>query len=200
MILHIPHSSTIIPECYNRGWLSDTDEAVQVLTDHFTDELFDYPLAYRVVFSISRIICDVERFETSEEMEDRFGMGIVYERDYLQNLLRVVTDDFKNEIIERYYRPHHQSLYDLVCEEFKQHGRSVIVDCHSFNDEQLLHVVNGQRPDFCIGTDLFHTPDELSGKLMGFLKECGYSVALNEPFAGTIVPLEYYLAIRLLSR
>jgi N-formylglutamate amidohydrolase len=107
MILHIPHSSTVIPDRYNTQWIGNPFEAIRVLTDHYTDELFDYPSAERIIFLISCIVCDVERFESGEEMESRYGMGIVYERDHHQNLLRIATTDFKNEIIERYYQPHH---------------------------------------------------------------------------------------------
>jgi N-formylglutamate deformylase len=192
MISHIPHSSTFIPERYSTGWTGDPDEAIRILTDHYTDELFDYPTAHRVIAPISRIVCDVERFEIGEEMEDHFGMGIVYERDHLQNILRAVTADVKNKIVESYYRPHHRALYDAVTEELSMRGRSVIVDCHSFNDEQLPHVTNTMRPDFCIGSDSFHTPHELVDQLVKYLNDCGYCVSVNEPFAGTIVPLEYY--------
>ena len=192
MILHIPHSSTFIPERYNAGWIGDPIEAVRVLTDHFTDELFDYPTAHRVVSPISRIVCDVERFETGEEMEERFGMGIVYECDHQQNLLRAVSEDFKKEIVENYYRPHHRALYEAVTEELSAREEAIIVDCHSFNFESLPHVADQMRPDFCIGTDSFHTPLDLVIQLVDFLSEGGYRVAVNEPFAGTIVPLEYY--------
>jgi N-formylglutamate amidohydrolase len=192
MILHIPHSSTFIPEHYNTRWIGDPDEAIRILTDHYTDELFDYQAAHRVVSPISRIVCDVERFETGEEMEERFGMGIVYERDHHQNILREVTTDIKKEIVEGYYRPHHRALYEAVTEELSKHGKAVIVDCHSFNDEQLPHVDNTMRPDFCIGSDSFHTPLELVEQLVKYLNDCGYCVTVNEPFAGTIVPLEYY--------
>jgi N-formylglutamate amidohydrolase len=192
IILHIPHSSTFIPEHYSAGWIGDPDEAIRIITDHYTDELFDHPAAQRVISPISRIVCDVERFETGEEMEDSFGMGIVYERDHLQNILRTVTADLKNEIVESYYRPHHRALYDAVTETLSMHGKSVIVDCHSFNDEQLPHVTSTVRPDFCIGSDSYHTPPELVNQLVKYLNDCGYCVTVNEPFAGTIVPLDYY--------
>jgi N-formylglutamate amidohydrolase len=68
----------------------------------------------------------------------------------------------------------------------------MIVDCHSFNDEQLPHVENTQRPDFCIGSDSFHTPPDLVVRIARFIQEQGYSVLVNEPFAGTIVPIQFY--------
>jgi N-formylglutamate amidohydrolase len=144
------------------------------------------------VAPISRIVCDVERFEFGEDMEESFGMGIVYERGHLQNILRAVTPELKKEIVQRYYQPHHRALYDVVTEELSKSEIAVIVDCHSFNDEQLPHVTNTMRPDFCIGSDSFHTPPELVEQLVKYLNDCGYCTVVNEPFAGTIVPLDYY--------
>jgi N-formylglutamate amidohydrolase len=192
MILHIPHSLTVIPDRYKTGWIGNPFEAIRVLTDHYTDELFDYPTAKRIVFPISRIVCDVERFETGEEMESRYGMGIVYERDHLQNPLRRLSPTLKEEILNTYYRTHHQALSDAVEGEITQLSTAMIVDCHSFNDEHLSHVENTQRPDFCIGADSYHTPPDLVARLVRFLQEQGYSVLVNEPFSGTIVPLKFY--------
>ncbi len=69
-----------------------------------------------------------------------------------------------------------------------------MVDCHSFPSEPLPYEVvqDVHRPDICIGTDDFHTPDSLSGALVEFFRNRGYIVALNRPFAGSIVPMAYY--------
>ena len=48
------------------------------------------------------------------------------------------------------------------------------------------------RPDICIGTDSYHTPREIEKELECFFRKSGYSVAINSPFAGAIVPLRYY--------
>ncbi len=48
------------------------------------------------------------------------------------------------------------------------------------------------RPNICIGTDEFHTPDWLTDKAMDLFQKAGYSVAVNRPYSGSIVPLYYY--------
>ena len=48
------------------------------------------------------------------------------------------------------------------------------------------------RPDICIGTDDFHTPEWLEKKLFTSFERHGFSVELNRPFAGSIVPMKYY--------
>jgi N-formylglutamate deformylase len=48
-----------------------------------------------------------------------------------------------------------------------------------------------ERPDICIGTDSFHTPNELITLIKSFCNANGLSAAINKPFAGTYVPLMY---------
>ncbi|MBR5933302.1 MAG: N-formylglutamate amidohydrolase [Treponema sp.] len=48
------------------------------------------------------------------------------------------------------------------------------------------------RPDICIGTDDFHTPDELKEYFTSEFAKRNYRVKINSPFCGSIVPLKYY--------
>lgn len=49
------------------------------MTNSYTDELFCMPFK-KLVFSISRLICDVERFreESEEEMTKHRNVGLLY--------------------------------------------------------------------------------------------------------------------------
>jgi N-formylglutamate deformylase len=79
MILHIPHSSDLIPEQFrDQILLSDDDLTAELLrmTDAYTDELFSYPGATTVLFPISRLLVDVERFsDDKKEPMTKGGMG-----------------------------------------------------------------------------------------------------------------------------
>ena len=70
----------------------------------------------------------------------------------------------------------------------------MIVDCHSFPSAALPYelVQTTQRADFCIGTDPFHTPSSIRGAIVAAVKEAGYSVTIDMPFAGALVPLASY--------
>ena len=48
------------------------------------------------------------------------------------------------------------------------------------------------RPDFCIGTDDFHTPARIRERLSDYFVRRGYSVKVDSPFSGTMVPEAYY--------
>ena len=92
MIIHIPHASTFIPPEYRDAFDPEKlTRELAVMTDWYTDELFasDAP---RVVFPVSRLVCDPERFrDDAEEVMSTIGMGSVYTNCSDGTLLRTVT-------------------------------------------------------------------------------------------------------------
>ena len=44
----------------------------------------------------------------------------------------------------------------------------------------------------CIGTDSFHTPDHLVSASVQFFQNRNYSIAIDSPYSGCIVPMEHY--------
>ena len=192
MILHIPHSST---DTLAKEFLCDLDLELERMTDIDTDRLFNHPEAISVVFPISRLICDVERFEDDniEEMAKK-GMGVCYTTNSFGKPLRILQSDEREEIIEKYYTPHHQALKEAVQLSLEKTGRALIIDCHSFSDTPLPHE-NSQttpRPDICIGTDSYHTSTDLMLAAREYFENSGYTVAVNDPFSGTLIPMDYH--------
>ena len=51
---------------------------------------------------------------------------------------------------------------------------------------------NGIRPELCIGTDNYHTPDKLVNEIISIASKYSIETALNSPFAGTLVPLKHF--------
>jgi N-formylglutamate amidohydrolase len=96
-------------------------------------------------------------------------------------------------LLERYC--HHLRLTQTVDAALSLHGRCLVVDCHSFSSHALPYEFDRTgkaRPDICIGTDDFHTPPELAQELVKNFERQGFSVALNSPFAGALVPMKHY--------
>ena len=81
MILHIPHSSKVIPKGFLKYFLLSRTELTRELlnmTDHYTDELFQRPSGEDqvLVFPVSRLLVDPERFvDDSDEPMSKKGMG-----------------------------------------------------------------------------------------------------------------------------
>jgi N-formylglutamate amidohydrolase len=200
-VLHIPHSSRHVPEDERQAILLDdgalNDELLR-MTDAYTDELFPAtPFeAGRVVFPVSRLVCDVERFPSDEDepMASR-GMGVFYTRTSTGSMLRAQPSPaVRQSLLARWYWPHHSQLERMVSDVVAESGRCLIIDCHSFPSVALPYELHQreERADFRIGTDAFHTPAVIRDAIVTAVKEAGYSVAVDAPFAGALVPLASY--------
>ena len=199
MILHIPHASKEIPVgLRDKIVLSDDELASELneMTDAFTDKLFTCRGATRIVFPVSRLIVDPERFlDDDEEPMSRVGMGAIYTRTSAGERLRAdLTVGERKWLIRSYYEPHHERLRRDVDVELATRDRALIVDCHSFPRQPSPCDLDqsADRPDFCVGTDPFHTPDGLKQTAMDSIRGQGFRVEENRPYAGTIVPALYY--------
>ena len=198
MIVHIPHSSHSIPASYQEYFVlsrKDLEHEQLRMVDAYTDELFSLKESESVVFHYSRLLVDVERFAIDEcEPMSQVGMGVIYTRTSEgKRLKRDLSSAEKAELIELYDR-HHMALTTAVRGELGGAGRAMIVDCHSFPSQPLPcdGCQHTPRPDFCLGSDDFHTPPELVAALKARILDLGYSVAVNEPYAGTLVPSDYF--------
>ncbi len=197
ILIHIPHSSYIIPKKYKKLFYLKNNELFQEqikMTDSYTDELFDIEGIQKLIFPISRLVCDVERFrnEGDEEMTKQ-GMWVCYTKTSDCKPLKIVDDEHKQEILQKYYDKHHLNFEKQVEQIIKQ-GHCLIIDAHSFSSKPLPYELHSQefRPDICIGADDFHTPKEVAEYFYNAFSGLGYKVSINTPFCGSIVPLKYY--------
>ena len=145
---------------------------------------------------MSRLFVDPERFsDDSQEWMSQVGMLVTYIKGSLLQLLRKVsTHSKRHELLKRFYNPHHQKLTEAVEESLSDNNHCLIIDGRSFPalPQPYERQQTAFRPDFCLGTDDFHTPEELVAKIEGELESCGYSTARDLPFSGTIVPMKHY--------
>jgi N-formylglutamate amidohydrolase len=165
------------------------------MTDAFTSELFTYPKATTMRFPISRLLVDVERFpDDIGEPMSKVDMGIIYTRTAHGKTLKRPLQSQETRSLFEYYEKHHDIISDKVRSELERHGKVLIVDCHSFPSNPLPCDKDQTipRPDFCIGTDSFHTPVELWQMTERCLKKMGYSVGINQPYKGALVPIMFY--------
>lgn len=184
MILHIPHSSTHVPEGYS---LDANQEDFNMLTDWYTNELFYHPFSEKLVFKHSRLFCDVERYrDNSKEEKYKEGQGVVYTKGINNRTIRDTRDDDEEEIKINYYDKWHREFNIAINRELTLFPTVVIVDCHSFNE-----MMTTSAPDFCIGINDSNVPPVID-ELMNKIKEKGFTVELNTPYAGSMIP-EWYI-------
>jgi N-formylglutamate amidohydrolase len=196
MILHIPHASKEIP--FHDGYqlpLQRLQDEILLLTDHYTNELFQREDSVIIQSPCSRIFCDMERFEEDvHEPMSRFGMGVLYTHTDSGVYMREVNEVLRERILEVYYRPHHRRFASAVDAELRATGKALIIDCHSYPDKPFQRDVEKRlpRPDFNLGTDSFHTSKEFIDSATAFFAKRGYSLGLDWPYAGSIVPMAHY--------
>jgi N-formylglutamate deformylase len=196
LILHVPHSSDSIP--IRDGFLVDSstlEKEILKLTDWYTDDLFYSDEDEMIIAPFSRIFCDPERFEDDKhEVMAQFGMGVLYEKSDAGDPIRSISKELRERIISEYYRKHHLALTFSVNDQLQSFGKALIIDCHSYPSIPLIRDLdkNPVRPDFNIGTDSFHTPQKLKDLSIAFFEGKGFSLGVDWPYKGSIVPLEHY--------
>ena len=203
VVMHVPHSSTVIPDwTIDQFLLTDSELALELLkmTDSYTDELFCdlFTDAQSIKSNVSRLVVDVERFRDNDlESMSQIGMGAVYDSTCaLTKLRRAITESEREALLSAYYDSHHAALTDAVDSTLAKYGRCLIIDCHSFPNQALPYERHNssstERPQICIGTDDYHSPIPLIEKLKSNFINEGFEVAINAPFSGTIVPMKHY--------
>lgn len=199
VILHIPHSSMFIPDKY-RDSISLNDEELNgeliKLTDSFVDQLFDsIHFPNKIIFPISRLVCDVERFRDNDQEEMyKCGMGVIYTKTSDGKVFKKIDEQHVKEILNEYYDKHHKEFGIRVDEALNKYNSCLIIDAHSFPNLPLPHENNKEvpRPDFCLGVDEYHTPSEIVALVKDKVEKEGYTVKINNPYRGTILPLKHY--------
>ncbi len=201
VVVHIPHASRVVPSDVAADLILDPDELERELlamADHYTDELFALPssLATTITFPVSRLVVDPERFDDDErEPMARKGMGVIYTRTSNGHpLRRAPSEAERRRLLALFYEPHHAALTAAVEAALAAHGTCLVVDGHSFPTRPLPYEVDqdADRPDICIGTDESHTPAWLRDLAVGTFEDAGWSVAVDRPFSGALVPMRFY--------
>jgi N-formylglutamate amidohydrolase len=183
IILHIPHSSKVIPQEYMGDYFDiiEKDETLLKLTDTFVDELFDLNNTPHIKFGYSRIFCDVERFVESEPME-KCGQGFYYTNGI--NLKPFRNDYNKIKVLNEFYLPHCKMVGEII----KKYNNPLIIDCHSFSDEIYPCTpfkTNDKLPDFILGHNNKNREIKLCNMLSEYLIGIGFNVIINKFYKGS---------------
>jgi len=169
------------------------------MTDAYTGYLFGSHAGDDdsvVTFPVSRLVLDPERFlDDKMETMASIGMGVIYERTSSGDPLRNNPSlEERDALIQRFYVPHNKQLNAAIENDLAQHDSALILNCHSFPSRPLPFEIDQDlnRPDICIGTDAFHTPDHLLEVARQAVTDEGLTCEVNRPFSGSLVPSRYY--------
>ncbi len=196
-VAHIPHAGVKIPSQFKDDYLLSKQEQeanIYEYADYKIDKLFGrFEAMFEIVKSdYSRLFFDPERFfdDTQESMQLKHGLGWFYENAIIEKKPLRTTKN--KEAVAPYYSAHHHKLSTLVERKLQAFNTCTIIDCHSFSNKRYwFHDQEVELPDICIGFDTFHKDEELVTAILEEFKD--YNVTINTPYAGSMVPTEYYM-------
>ncbi len=208
-IFNSPHSGRIYPSVFlNASRLPA--EALRKSEDAYVEELLacapehgavlmhaHFPRAY---IDINREPYELDPALFNGRLPDFVNSQSLRAAGGLGTIARIVND--KEEIysgplaletaftrIERLYKPYHAALAGLLHATRAKFGAVFLIDCHSMPSQQSER---GSWPDFVLG-DRFGTScaPEITRLVQTFLKNLGYRVLLNKPYAGGYITENY---------
>jgi N-formylglutamate amidohydrolase len=199
LLIHLPHDSLAIPSAERADFLiseADLRQEQLRLTDWHTGDLYAKGVTADDVLraEVSRLVVDVERFADDRlERCSAFGMGATYVRTCDGRPLRALSPERRAELLDRYYWPHHRALDEAAEARLAHFGQCVILDAHSFPTGQLPTQVGFSAPlEIGIGTQPGHTSPELQALAENFFRAHGFTVGVDIPFSGAIVPNRFF--------
>jgi predicted N-formylglutamate amidohydrolase len=202
VIIHVPHGGMIIPNDVRGGIvLGDAELANEsvIMADIATDQLARDVYARSVIKpwvfinNLSRLVIDPERFLDESETMNAVGMGAVYTRTSDQQTLRLTDAVRDQKLVDEYFKPYSEALSELTSQVLKAHNHVTILDLHSFAPVALPYELHQDdaRPSLCLGTDELHTTQALIDQARAAFANFE-SIAINQPFAGTYVPMAHF--------
>ena len=190
VLFHVPHDGNCFPEELQRSVCVPREIFLRYhrqMRDFGVRSFIPQSDTYHsCIFEISRLLCDVERFVGEKEPMEAFGMGFCYERVYDGTRIKQVDEALREKTLA-YYKLHHERL-DSEALGFR--GKLVLFDLHSFSRQILVGKVRVDcrpLPDICIGGDEY-LPKAKADAVIRAFQAAGYSVAVNDPYSGSMVP------------
>ncbi len=191
VLLHIPHISLKVPKIFYKGLLISKDEFRKYnlkMSDIYVDYLFKDIKGKRIKAKYSRMFCDVEKFkDETQEFMSKYGQGVIYTHTYNQILFHQHDEKYKKKVY-KYYDRYHKKLDRISKRLLSKNNKLLILDIHSYSNEQALYHHNGEFPDICIGIEEDYYDEDILNKIISNIKEKGYSYKINYPYIGSIIP------------
>jgi N-formylglutamate amidohydrolase len=206
MVVASPHSGSHYPEDMIQASALDRT-ALRQSEDCFIDEVFgDAPAAgaplLRALVARAYIDCNREAWELDPGMFEESMPSWVNCRSLrvsagLGTIARIVADGqpiyrrklrFADAVrrVERFYKPYHAMLEDLIAGTVARFGFAVLIDGHSMPSPEVIGGARRRRDiDFVLGDRLGTSCHPLViDTVEAALKAKGYRVVRNVPYAG----------------
>jgi len=191
ILLSVPHCGTEVPNelkgQYNEERLKDLDD-----TDWFVHRLYDFASELGITMihaNFHRWVVDLNRDPESKPLynDGRIITGLCTLTDFHGNEIYKGEGPNKFEVeerVERYYKPYHNKVRELLDEIKQEFGRALLYDAHSIRD--YVPTIRKERfPELTLGdNDGQSAHAELIKVAMEGLDMGDYELTHNTPFKG----------------
>ncbi|GAB2203301.1 N-formylglutamate amidohydrolase [Roseibium sp. ROS1] len=210
-VFNSPHSG----RQYSKSFLASSrldETAIRRSEDAYVDDLFAHvvPLGAPLLRAhFPRAYLDVNRepYELDPKMFDGRLPTYANSRSIrvaggLGTVARIVSENheiYRHKLpvsealsrVEEIYKPYHTTLRRLLAQTHVTFGYAVLIDCHSMPSSVKCQTTD-TRPDFILG-DRYGTScsSDLTEFACSVLKEMGYTVSRNKPYAGGFITEHY---------
>jgi N-formylglutamate amidohydrolase len=222
LIFDSPHSGCAYPDDFD---FSCDFSILRQAEDTYVDDIFACAPAYgasllaaqfpRSYIDVNRALCDIDTDlldengwpealygEINPTVRADAGIGLIRRlvRPGIPVYSRPLSAQEIHQRIERYYRPYHQKLAELIDQAHYNFGEVWHINCHSMPDS----AASPRMPLGIIGRNAARTADFVLGDRDGstcnvhfthmireFLKAKGYKVTINDPFKGVELVRRY---------
>lgn len=208
LIVSVPHAGTTIPDEAKLSFTKTEFHFLNSDCDWYVDKLFDFVPELGVTLlttDIGRYVIDLNRdageidasfMEGAPLTKNPKNLGLVSHKTIKGEKLlkKPITQKELNDRIQKYYRPFHDQLENLIAQTKKQFGFCIHIDAHSMPSKgELAHSDAGQeRKDIVLGDRFGKSCSPLLTELVEqhFIK-AGLSVSRNIPYAGGFITQNY---------
>lgn len=193
IIVSVPHCGVVFPEEirseYKQSLIGAPDD-----TDWFVDQLYNFApsMGITMVTAVySRWVIDLNRDPESKPLysDGRIITALCPTTTFLGEPL---YNDERKEVdqaevdkrLDKYYRPYHQKIQELLDGKKKKFGKVLLWDCHSIR-EYVKTIQKEKFPDLILGdADGKSAGAALTNTTLQTLRGESYSVNHNHPFKG----------------
>lgn len=210
-VFNSPHSGRQYPENFLAASRLD-EKTIRRSEDAYVDDLFKHvvPLGApllrahfpRAYLDVNREPYELDPKMYSARLPSYANVRSIRVAGGLGTVARVVSENYEIyqkklpveealSRIEEIYKPYHSALRRLLAQTHVTFGYAVLIDCHSMPSGSN-GIGSENRADFILG-DRYGTSccTELTEFASHILKEMGYSVHRNKPYAGGFITEHY---------
>ena len=209
ILITVPHAGNIYPDLFIKNLKINLCE-VRRIEDYQSNKILDQideQMADIIIAQCSRAVVDLNRsrnaidhsmftqvFEhepVSEKQMIKYGLGVFPNKIFGKTILKSpLPFSYAIHMLEHYYDPFHKSLNKQIMYLNNTFGFCYHIDLHTMPSKALLNFK--KEPDIVLGDNFGKSCSiGLPNYFQNVFKENGFTVELNNPYAGGFITRNY---------